>query len=81
MSDAASVSAAAPQETFSITLPLRDYRPVHFKLEVDGKTAVVASLGDLDGDNPHEVGQVAFGTFNQEFRGDMGQGIGGCRHD
>ncbi|WP_306029679.1 enoyl-CoA hydratase family protein [Stappia sp. MMSF_3263] len=41
MSDAASVSAAAPQETFSITLPLRDYRPVHFKLEVDGKTAVV----------------------------------------
>jgi enoyl-CoA hydratase/carnithine racemase len=41
MADAASVSAAAPQETYSITLPLRDYRPVHFKLEVDGKTAVV----------------------------------------
>ena len=41
MADAASVPAAAPQETYSITLPLRDYRPVHFKLEVDGKTAVV----------------------------------------
>jgi enoyl-CoA hydratase/carnithine racemase len=41
MADALTASAPAPQETYAITLPVRDYVPVHFKLEVEGKTALI----------------------------------------
>ena len=42
MADAAvSAPPAGAQETYSITLPVREYRPTHFRLDVDGKTAVI----------------------------------------
>ena len=41
MADMSAGAAGAPQESYHITLPVRDYSPVHFKLEVEGKTAVV----------------------------------------
>lgn len=41
----------APQETYAIPLPVRDYRPEHFLLEVTGKTATV-TLNRPDRKNP-----------------------------
>jgi enoyl-CoA hydratase/carnithine racemase len=41
MADASAGAAGAPQENYHITLPVKEYSPVHFKLEVEGKTAVV----------------------------------------
>ncbi|WP_037547440.1 enoyl-CoA hydratase family protein [Stappia stellulata] len=41
----------APQETYAITLPVREYRPEHFLLEVAGKTATI-TLNRPDRKNP-----------------------------
>ncbi|GGE95330.1 enoyl-CoA hydratase [Stappia taiwanensis] len=41
----------APLETYAITLPVRDYTPRHFLLEVDGKTATI-TLNRPDRKNP-----------------------------
>jgi enoyl-CoA hydratase/carnithine racemase len=41
----------APQETYAITLPVRDYTPQHFLLEVAGKTATI-TLNRPDRKNP-----------------------------
>jgi enoyl-CoA hydratase/carnithine racemase len=48
---AGTAGAGAPQENYHITLPVKDYTPVHFKLEVEGKTAVV-TLNRPDRKNP-----------------------------
>ncbi|MCA1241315.1 enoyl-CoA hydratase family protein [Stappia stellulata] len=41
----------APQETYAITLPVRDYTPQHFLLDVAGKTATI-TLNRPDRKNP-----------------------------
>ena len=41
----------APQETYAITLPVRDYTPQHFLLDVAGKTATI-TMNRPDRKNP-----------------------------
>ena len=54
----------APQETYAITLPVRDYTPQHFLLDVAGKTATI-TLNRPDRKNP-----LTFQSY-AELRGQM----------